>query len=236
MLYQIGLVTFQNVENIRLYIQNFAKKNYQKIQAISMVAKMLTVFVVFAFVPATADQLHASAHRETYKTAVKLDTNSAQALVGKDRQVNIETGVSLADAANKRVSTKVASRIIETPSGVENYIGLYKDAASRYGIPWNVLAAVHYVESGASGSTSRASYAGAQGPMQFMPGTWRAYAVDGDGDGSADIHNVYDAVYGAANLLAAGGAAEGNVDGALFNYNHAQWYVDKVNEVASSIQ
>ena len=72
--------------------------------------------------------------------------------------------------------------------------------------------------------------------MQFMPGTWRAYAVDGNGDGTADVHDVSDAIYGAANLLAAGGAAEGNVDGALFNYNHAQWYVNKVNEVASSIQ
>src|SRR3989304_9301811 len=105
MLYQIGLVTFQNVEKIRLYIQNFAKKNYKKIPAISMAAKIASIFVILAFVPATAG----SAHRETYKTAVKLDTNSAQAVVGKDRQVNIETGVSLADAANKRVSTKVAS-------------------------------------------------------------------------------------------------------------------------------
>ncbi len=233
MLYQIGLVAFSNLQSIRLYIQNFTKKNYQKIQAISMAAKMASIFVILAFVPATAG----SAHRETYKTAVKLDTTAAQAVVGKDRQVNIETGVSLADAANKKVSTKVAYvRHEESPSGVENYIGLYKDAAARYGIPWNVLAAVHYVESGASGSTDRSSYAGAQGPMQFMPGTWRAYAVDGDGDGVADATNVSDAIYGAANLLAAGGAAEGNVDGALFNYNHAQWYVDKVNEVANSIQ
>ena len=235
MLYQIGLATFQNFQSIHLDIRQFVKKNSQKVQALMMVAKLLSIAVLLALAPAVFDV----APRETYnakETAVKLDTNSAQALVGKDHQVNIETGVSLADAANKRVSTKVASRIAETPSGVENYIGLYKDAAARYGIPWNVLAAVHYVESGASGSTTRSSYAGAQGPMQFMPGTWRAYAVDGDGDGSTDIYNVYDAVYGAANLLAAGGAAEGNVDAALFNYNHAQWYVDKVNEVAESIQ
>jgi len=231
MLYQIGLVTFTNFQNIRLHIQNIARKNLQKIQAISMAAKMLIIFVVLAFVPTNVGQ----AHRETYMTAVKLDTNTANVLAQKDHQVKIETGVSLAQAANKKVSTRVAYRYDE-PSGVENYIGLYKDAAARYGIPWNVLAAVHYVESGASGSTDRSSYAGAQGPMQFMPGTWRAYGVDADGDGSADIHNVNDAIYGAANLLAAGGAAEGNVNGALFNYNHAQWYVDKVNEVANSIQ
>ncbi len=232
MLYQIGLVGFQNFQNIRLYINNFIKKNYQKIQAFSMAAKMFTIAVFLAFIPVASGQ----GHRETYKTAVKLDASSPFVLVGQDRQLKIETGVSLADAANKKVSTRVAYRYVESPSGVENYIGLYKDAAARYGIPWNVLAAVHYVETGASGSTDRSSYAGAQGPMQFMPGTWRAYGVDADGDGTADIHNVSDAIYGAANLLAAGGAAEGNVDGALFNYNHAQWYVDKVNEVADSIQ
>lgn len=220
------------ISNARLYIRQFAKKNFQKIQAISMAAKMLTVFVILAFVPVTAGQTH----RETYKTAVKLDTNSPFTVVGKDRQIKIETGVSLADAAKKRVSTRVAYNRVESPSGVENYIGLYKDAANRYGIPWNVLAAVHYVESGASGSTDRSSYAGATGPMQFMPGTWRTWGVDGNGDGTADATDVTDAIYGAANLLAAGGAAEGNVDGALFNYNHAQWYVDKVNEVANSIQ
>ena len=153
MLYQIGLVEFQNFQNIHLYIKKFAKKNSQKLMAITTAAKVLSVFVIFAFVPVTAG----NTKYETYKTAVKLDTNSPLAIVGQDRQVKIETGVSLADAANKRVSTRVAYRYVESPSGVENYIGLYKDAAARYGIPWNVLAAVHYVESGASGSTDRSS-------------------------------------------------------------------------------
>ena len=71
--------------------------------------------------------------------------------------------------------------------------------------------------------------------MQFMSGTWRAYGVDGDGDGTADVCNVVDAIYGASNLLAASGAAEGNIDAALFNYNHAQWYVDKVKAIAYEI-
>jgi len=233
MLYQIGLVDFRNFDYIRLYIQNFAKQSFQKIQAISMVAKMLTASVILAVVPAITN----SAHRQTYKTAVKLDTNSPLALVPADRQVAVATGVSALDA-----NTRVASRgqiayvsHVEEPEGIENYLDLYKSAASQYGIPWEILAAVHYVESGASGSTDRSSYAGAQGPMQFMPGTWRAYGVDGNGDGVADATDVSDAIYGAANLLAAGGAAEGNVDAALFNYNHAQWYVDKVNEVADSI-
>ena len=216
------------------YIQNFVKKNYTKVSAASMAVKMFSVFVLLALAPINTHQIS----RQAYSTDVKLDTNSPLVLVSADRQLAIESSVSNLDSnqSNALRGQVAYARWQESPSGVENYLDLYKSAASQYGIPWEILAAVHYVETGASGSTNRASYAGAQGPMQFMPGTWRAYGVDADGDGSADIGNVNDAVYGAANLLAAGGAAEGNVDAALFNYNHAQWYVDKVKDVASSIQ
>ena len=70
--------------------------------------------------------------------------------------------------------------------------------------------------------------------MQFMPGTWRAYGQDGNGDGKADVCNAEDALYGAANYLAANGAVD-NIEKALFAYNHAQWYVNKVKAVADSI-
>jgi len=112
---------------------------------------------------------------------------------------------------------------------------LAKRAAAAYGIDWKLVEAVWQVESGKSWDTTTASYAGAQGPMQFMPGTWAAYAVDADGDGVANINDAEDAVYTGAKYLAAGGAGSGNVDGALFNYNHAQWYVDMVKGVAASI-
>jgi len=215
----------------QMHFHNFIQKNFTKISAMSMVVKIFLVAVIFGLLPTES-------HAETYTTAVKLDTNSPAVLVGKDRQVSIESGISNFDA-KKRAALRgqiAYARYSQSPSGIENYIGLYKDAAARYGIPWQILAAVHYVESGASGSTDRASGAGARGPMQFMPGTWRAYGVDGDGDGVADSCNVNDAVYGAANLLAASGAADGNVDAALYNYNHAQWYVNKVKNVAASIQ
>lgn len=211
----------------KVYIQNFVNKNFAKITVASLVVKVFLVATVFGLAPITSHQ--------TYQTAVKLDTNSPFAISGSNRQVSIETGRSALDA-QKRGAIRGQVAYVSSPSGIENYIGLYKDASARYGVPWQILAAVHYVESGASGSTARSSYAGAQGPMQFMPGTWRAYGVDANGDGVADATNVNDAIYGAANLLAAGGAAEGNVDAALFNYNHAQWYVTKVKNVAAGIQ
>ena len=66
--------------------------------------------------------------------------------------------------------------------------------------------------------------------MQFMPATWAAYGVDGDGDGHADIHTDADSIYSAANYLTASGVTAG-VDGvrrAIFAYNHADWYVNDV--------
>jgi membrane-bound lytic murein transglycosylase B len=43
----------------------------------------------------------------------------------------------------------------------------------------------------------------AVGPMQFTPGTWRAWASDGNGDGVMDPQNLYDAALGAARKLCA---------------------------------
>lgn len=112
---------------------------------------------------------------------------------------------------------------------------LVQAAASRYGIPWQVLEAVWQVETGKSWDTAKRSYAGAAGPMQFMRGTWEKYKIDANGDGTADITCAYDAVYGAANLLARAGAASGQVDRALYSYNHSSSYVRKVLSIAHEL-
>ena len=50
------------------------------------------------------------------------------------------------------------------------------------------------------------SWAGAMGQMQFMPSTFRAHAVDGDGDGRIDLWNsLPDALYSAARYLSRAG-------------------------------
>lgn len=54
------------------------------------------------------------------------------------------------------------------------------------------------------------SWAGALGQVQFMPSTFRRYAVDWDGDGQADIWNSRaDAFASAANFLAGAGWTAG---------------------------
>jgi hypothetical protein len=116
-----------------------------------------------------------------------------------------------------------------------NYRELYIDSA-RYckGLSWTVLAAIGQVESG-HGRNLGPSSAGALGPMQFLPSTWAAYGVDGDGDGTADIMNPFDAVPSSAAYLCRFGASKGP-DGlydAIFAYNHADWYVQKVLGLAA---
>lgn len=234
MLTQILPFSVNFLAYVKENLKSLISENYKKISAVSMVFKMLLVIGLFSLVP----QNVTTASEKTYdanKTAVKLDTKKILPVVLEDKKIAIVAGTSALDSHN-RVAVHGQIAYAQEPEGIQNYIDLYKSAASTYGIPWQTLAAVHYVESGASGSTNVTSYAGAQGPMQFMPGTWRAYGVDGNGDGIADAHNVNDAIYGAAHYLAAGGAADGNVNAALFNYNHAQWYVNKVNNVAASIQ
>jgi hypothetical protein len=49
------------------------------------------------------------------------------------------------------------------------------------------------------------------------------YGVDGNGDGKADPWDIEDAIFSAANYLAANGAAEGDLRKAVFAYNRADW-------------
>jgi hypothetical protein len=115
------------------------------------------------------------------------------------------------------------------------YRELYVDSA-RYcpGLRWQVLAAIGQVESG-HGRNVGPSTAGALGPMQFMPATWAYSGVDGDGDGTADIMSPYDAVPAAALYLCRAGAANGQqgLYDAVFSYNHADWYVKLVLDLAA---
>ena len=108
--------------------------------------------------------------------------------------------------------------------------GLWQRAGTAYGIPWNVLAAINKIESNFGGNMGPSS-AGAIGWMQFMPSTWLRWGVDADGNGIADPWNATDAVYAAARYLAAAGG-QADISRAVFAYNHADWYVAEVLDLA----
>ena len=102
----------------------------------------------------------------------------------------------------------------------DRLLGHYREAQRRFGVPWHALAAVNFIET-AFGKVRSPSSAGAQGPMQFLPATWRAYGLGGD------IDDPRDSILAAANYLRASGARQ-NLRGALYSYNHSTLYVDAV--------
>jgi soluble lytic murein transglycosylase-like protein len=135
-----------------------------------------------------------------------------------------------APAANDPAASAAAKL---TAAGLQaGFAPNYLAVQAQTGTPWQLLAAVHQTETGQSGDTGRKSYAGATGPMQFMPATFRAYALDGDANGTKDITDLDDALLTAGRYLAAGGAARGNYQTALFNYNHSNTYVSHVLAIA----
>jgi hypothetical protein len=101
------------------------------------------------------------------------------------------------------------------PTSPSSYDEVYKAAGVKFDVPWQILYGIHLTETGLqNGAIYNAQGSGAQGPMQFMPGTWSAYGVDGDGDGKADINDASDAIYGAANFL----AKHGGIQQGLYDY------------------
>lgn len=140
----------------------------------------------------------------------------------------------------------------------QDYIPIYKEAAEVYGVPWTLLAAHHRIETKFSTMDTLLSPAGAEGHMQFMPCTfvgWSypgcgelgkgnipeedktnpevikehgGYGVDANGDGIADPYDIEDAIHSAAKYLADSGAADGEYEKAIFDYNKSEKYVQDV--------
>ena len=115
--------------------------------------------------------------------------------------------------------------------GGDQLRAIWQAAGDAYGVPWAVLAAINKIETN-FGENMGPSSAGAVGWMQFMPGTWRGYGTDGNGDGVADPWNAEDAIFSAARYLAASGA-QIDLRRAVFAYNHADWYVEDVLNLAA---
>jgi soluble lytic murein transglycosylase-like protein len=109
---------------------------------------------------------------------------------------------------------------IGRPAPAAALLHWYREAQARFGVRWQLLAAINFIET-AFGKVRNVSGAGARGPMQFEPGTWRAYGLGGN------VNDPHDAILGAANYLAANRGAT-DARAALYHYNHSSLYVDAV--------
>ena len=141
--------------------------------------------------------------------------------------------------------TPDVSSVTSEPSALAGiparYLALYEAAAQTCpGLPWTILAGIGKVESDhgrsvAPGVSSGANYAGAEGPMQFEPATFAEYATGPDKPLSP--YDPADAIYTAAAMLCASGARGGTESGisqAIYDYNHASWYVAEVESWAAT--
>ena len=146
-------------------------------------------------------------------------------------------------------ATPTASGLRATPGSVAQaaippaYLALYVGAARTCpGLPWTVLAGIGTVESdnGQSrlpGVESGHNYAGAEGPMQFLPATFPQYAVNADPGRPVSPYDPADAIYAVAAMLCTAGARGGSTVGieqVVFAYNHASWYAAEVMAKAAS--
>ncbi|MCB0831531.1 MAG: lytic murein transglycosylase, partial [Solirubrobacterales bacterium] len=107
---------------------------------------------------------------------------------------------------------------------------IYQACGSQYGVPWYVLASINRNET-SFGTNVATSSAGANGWMAFMPASWAEWGVDANGDKIRDPYNPVDAICSAANYLDFFGYEESPYD-AIFAYNHADWYVQKILKYA----
>jgi hypothetical protein len=77
----------------------------------------------------------------------------------------------------------------------------------------------------------------AVGPMQFIPSTWRSYAIDADGNGTTDPLDIDDAALAAAHYLCVAGGdlrTDAGKRRAVLAYNHSDSYVDQVLALAAA--
>lgn len=128
---------------------------------------------------------------------------------------------------HRKLSSALPAWRIVAPAPIDELVGIYQEASTEFGIPWQHLAAVNLVETGI-GRIRGTSSAGALGPMQFMPATWAAYGAGGD------VHDTRDAIFGAARYLAANNGAN-DMAFALYRYNHSERYVRGVQLYADLI-
>ncbi|HEX8929124.1 MAG TPA: lytic transglycosylase domain-containing protein, partial [Actinomycetota bacterium] len=141
-------------------------------------------------------------------------------------RANVGAGIDLRKLS--RPGPRLPPWRIVAPPPVAELLAAYHDAEAKLGVPWAYLAAINVVET-RSGRIRGVSPAGAKGPMQFLPSTFRRYGAGGD------IESPHDAILAAARMLRANGAPA-DMAGALFAYNHSRLYVRAVTAYAEQMR
>ncbi len=231
---RVGIELYRRTYRLKQNLNKNARK-YQGILKLAAVSAFLTI--VPAVTPSDAgSRFPDTAQRVQY-------TNSVIPVSPADSTVVIKPGESLSDERNRQASEAAGKKRQPLyasfsagayPPCPASFRPFYQEVGPRFGVPWQVIEAIHQVESGKSCHTSRRSYAGAVGPMQFLPSTWRYYQWDCTGDGKADITNAFDAICSGAHYIGTGLTGY-SLERSIFSYNRSWAYVEKVMRIAREI-
>lgn len=146
------------------------------------------------------------------------------------------------------------------------FVPIYLAAEQAYHVPWYILAAIHYVETGFSTHPTMVSSVGAEGHVQFMPCSWLGWGYSACKGTNGGV-SIPDSIkynpkmikkYGgfgidannngiaspwevedaifAAANLLTKNGVQNNVAKAIYNYNHSQAYVNKVLSYAEKFK
>lgn len=105
-----------------------------------------------------------------------------------------------------------------------------------FGIALDGAATAHIPDSDDGAIDGDAEFDRAVGPMQLIPGTWRNWHVDGNGDGVDDPHNIDDAAVAATNYLCRASGDMVSGDGwraGVAAYNRSTSYAMAVADAAN---
>lgn len=163
------------------------------------------------------DALEREAPKARRATLARLEKGAAAGM-----RANLEAGAELSQLATPR--RRLPPWKIVQPPPANTLLRYFKAAQSQFGVGWQYLAAIEFVET-RFGRVRGVSSAGAQGPMQFLPATWARY-------GRGNIDDQRDAILGAGRYLATNGAPRAMAD-ALYQYDNSTHYVHAVRAYAS---
>ena len=183
--------------------------------------------------PLDADLLTYGHLQQVIYRALAVDPQTAEAVLSalpEDlaaiARTNITATKSIMGTVGRARTKMPAWRIVQ-PAAADELVAHYQAAEAAYGVEWEILAAIHLVET-RMGRLRGVSTAGAAGPMQFIPETWARF-------GEGDIESNRDAIFAAARHLSHHGAPA-NTDKALWHYNPTDRYVVAVRGYASLIE
>lgn len=182
--------------------------------------------------PPHAVVLQALYEQRILRLLVRRDDLAARVLPRLDGAIARATRTNVsAGRALRSLTTPVEPPVrmkTQAPEPAGDLLRYYEKAQRRFRVDWEVLASINSIET-RFGRIKSASYAGAQGPMQFIPSTWDAYGMGGD------VHDPHDAIMGAANYLRDSGAPH-DYPSAIYAYNHAWSYVRAVRAYAREME